>query len=287
MTQISKPAHVQFQELTDRAIKEGWGFHEQIVKAAGLMCRLGVDPEVASEMMEKAGGDVTRRSMEPGEVRRVVNWIYQGDHDYRPYDKPKTGVKVEQTLIDELSQGGSIKKMMAASEPIPPTTKDILIELYDESALLHLSPHHCQPKDVKTRKQWTDGDLEDRQFMCPAHLKSVELGRCKANVDYRHFIVYESDRDGLAFNWDAQAGIIKRLSKELPLKLVCWSGNKSLHSWFDCSTRRKDLVQNFITLCVQLGADPACLRPAQLVRTPWQIRTSNNETQKVIYYGNN
>ena len=123
MTQISKPAHVQFQELTDRAIKEGWGFHEQIVKAAGLMCRLGVDPEVASEMMEKAGGDVTRRSMEPGEVRRVVNWIYQGDHDYRPYDKPKTSVKVEQTLIDELSQGGSIKKMMAASEPIPPTTK--------------------------------------------------------------------------------------------------------------------------------------------------------------------
>ena len=286
MARISKAAHLQFGELLDRANKEGWGFHEQIVKAAGLMCRLGVDPEVASEMMEKAGEDVSRRKLEPGEVRRVVNWIYKSENDYRPYDSPKTGVKVEQALIDEFSRKGSIDKLMHASDTIPPTAKDVLTDLYDDSALLHLSAHHCQAKDVKSCKQWIEGDLTDRQYICPAHLKTIEMGRCKANVDYRHYIVYESDRPGLANNWDAQAGMIARLSKELPLKLVCWSGNKSLHSWFDCSTRRKDQVKNFITLCVQLGADPACLRPSQLVRLPWGIRQSNNKTQKVIYYAN-
>lgn len=286
MAKLGKPAHLQFLELLSRAEKEGWGFHEQIVKAAGLMKRLGVNPELASEMMETAGEKVTRRRMEPGEVRRVVNWIYSGEAEVRPYDNPKAGVKVEQKLIDEFSKGGSIEHLKAASGPIPQTAKDILEELYDEAALLHLSAHHCQPRDVKTRKQWTDGDLSDRQYICPAHLKSIELGRCKANVDYRHWIVYESDRVGLAGNWNAQAGVIKRLSRELPLKLVTWSGNVSLHSWFDCRTRRKDHVQDFISLCVQLGADPACLRPAQLVRLPWGIRSSNQKIQKVIYYAN-
>ena len=187
-------------------------------------------------------------------------------------------------MIDEFSKSGSIKALKDSSDKIPPTTGEILSDLYESDALLHLSPHPCQAREIKSRDEWVAGDLEDRQYICPAHLKSREMGRTKENVLYRHFIVYESDRDGLANNWDAQAGMIKRLSKDLPLKLVCWSGNKSLHSWFDCSTRRKDHVQNFISLCVQLGADPACLRPAQLVRLPWGIRSSNQKIQKVIYY---
>lgn len=286
MAKLGKYAHEQFHELFVKAEKENWGYHEQIVKSAGLMKRLGVDPEVAADMMEAAGESVTRRNLEPGEVRRVVNWIYKDDGEVRPYDSPKHGAKVEPKLIKEFSSSGCIETLKSASDSIPQTSKEILSELYEESALLHLSAHHCQPKDVKTRKQWTDGDLSDRQYICPSHLKCVEMGRCKANVDYRHFIVYESDRDGLAGQWDAQAGVIARLAKELPLKLVTWSGNVSLHSWFDCRTRRKDQVKDFITLCVQLGADPACLRPAQLVRLPWGLRTSNQKIQKVIYYAN-
>jgi hypothetical protein len=112
------------------------------------------------------------------------------------------------------------------------------------------------------------------------------MGRCNANVDFRHYIVWESDREGLASNWDAQAGIITKLAESLPLKMVCFSGNKSLHAWYDCSTRRKDWVQDFLTLCVQVGADQATLRVAQLVRMPWGIRADNGRTQKPIYYDN-
>jgi hypothetical protein len=141
-----------------------------------------------------------------------------------------------------------------------------------------------------TVKEWVEQDLREMQYICPAHLKCRELGRCLDNVDFRRYLVYESDREGLAGNWDGQAGCIDRLSKDMPLKMVVFSGGKSLHAWFDISTRRKDQVQNFIGLCIQLGADPAALRPAQLVRMPGGIRREagqlQTKEQKVIYYDN-
>ena len=153
-----------------------------------------------------------------------------------------------------------------------------------------MTPHWSQPKEVKSVAEWTQENLNDMQFICPAHLKCREMGRCIDKVEHRHFLVYESDRDGLASNWDGQAGCIDRLSKDMRLKMVVYSGGKSLHAWFDISTRRKDQVQNFLGLCIQLGADPAALRPAQLVRMPWGIRKEAGEIktkkQKVIFYDN-
>lgn len=284
MARLGKSAPARFTALYEKAAKEGWGYHEQMLKAASLMKDLGVEPGDAIQMMEKAGDEVTRRRQEPGEIRRVVGFVYQNEYTPKPYDTPKHGVKAQPGLIQEFARNGSIKRLMGQSQTIPQTMGEVLAKLYEPTALLHLSPHHCQPQDVKSCKEWIQSDLTDRQYICPAHLKSREVGRRNDNVMHRHYIVYESDRDGLAGNWDAQAGIIERLAQDLPLRLCVASGNQSIHSWFDCTTRRKDQVKDFITKCVELGADPACLRPAQLVRAPWGVRTSNGKTQKVIYY---
>jgi hypothetical protein len=286
MAKLGEPIHRRFVALLERATKEGWGYHECIIHAARLCKLAGVDPEYASELMEEAGNNVERRPQQPGEVRRVVNWIYSNEAEFRAYEIPKEGAKVEPKLITEFAKGGSIKDLMNRSTPIPQTAPDVLRELYEPDSLLHLSPHHCQPRDVKSCSEWCEGDLSDRQYICPAHLKSRDMGRCNANVDFRHYIVWESDREGLASNWDAQSGVISKLAESLPLKMVCFSGNKSLHAWYDCSTHRKDWVQDFLTLCVQVGADQATLRVAQLVRMPWGIRADNGRTQKPIFYDN-
>jgi len=286
MAVLGEPIHRRFVALLERATKEGWGYHEQMIAAARLCKNAGVDPEYASELMEKAGDDVSRRSQAPGEVRRVVNFIYGSEYEFRPHEMPKVGAKVEPAIISEYTKGGSIQELQNASGPIPQTGREVLSELYSGDDLLHLSPHPCQARDIRSCQEWCDSDLADQQFICPATLKTREMGRTKENVDLRHFIVWESDRDGLASNWDAQAGIIMNLAKSIPLKMVCFSGNKSLHAWFDISTRRKDLVQDFITLCVQVGADPMTLRKAQLVRMPWGVRSDNGKTQKTIYYAN-
>jgi len=284
MARLGKPATTRFAALYDKAVKEGWGYHEQMLKAASLMKELGVEPKDAIDMMEKAGEEVSRRRQQPGEIARVVGFVYQNEFTPRPYDIPKHGVKAQPKLINEFSRNGSIERLMARSQTIPQTMGEVLSKLYEPNALLHLSPHHCLPQDVKSCEEWVSGDLTDRQYICPAHLKTRAVGRRNDNVLHRHVIVYESDRDGLAGNWNAQAGIIERLAQDLPLRLCVASGNQSIHSWFDCSTRRKDQVKDFITKCVELGADPACLRPAQLVRAPWGVRTSNGKIQKVIYY---
>lgn len=285
MARLGKPAHKAFADLLAKAEKEGWGYHDMIVRAARLMANLGVPPEDAIDLMEQAAEKVTRRPLGKGEVHNAVGYVYQNQGTIRPYDQAKTGTRVQPALIEEFASKGSVKDLRELSDPIPKDACEILSDLYSPDSLLHLSPHHCQPRDIKTCEEWIKDGVSDRQYICPAHLKDRELGRCQANVLYRHYIVYESDRPGLGGEWDRQAGIIARLKQSLPLRLVVWSGNKSLHSWFDCSTRRKDQVQDFISLCVQLGADPACLRPAQLVRMPFGIRSDNQKLQKVIYYG--
>ena len=289
MAKLIKNPHKLFLKLAQKAEAEGKGFNEQIGMAAWAMRELNVPPQQAVEMIVDAAKTVTRRQPGKGEIERWVNKVYQTNATLRPYDQPKTGIKVEQRLIDEFSSKGSIRKIMDRSQPIPSDPSEILSQFYRPDALLHLSPSKFEPKDVMTCSEWLEQDLSAKQFICPAELKCKEMGRCLENVDFRNFLVYESDRPGLAGNWDAQAGCIERLSQDMPLKLIVYSGNKSLHAWYDISTRRKDQVQDFIGTCIKLGADQASMRPAQLVRMPWGIRREfqkKPKTQKVIFYDN-
>lgn len=289
MAKLTPDPYKLFAKLVEKAKAEGKGYNDQIGMAAWAMKQLNVPPQQAVEMIRAASQTVTRREPGRGEIERWVNKVYQSQATLRPYDQPKTGIRVEQKLIDEFASKGSINRLRERSARIPLEPKEILANLYEPDTLLHLTPHWGQPKDVKTCAEWITSDLSEKQFICPAHLKSRELGRCIDNVMHRHFLVYESDRPGLASNWDGQAGCIERLMKDMPLRLIVWSGSKSLHAWFDISTRRKDHVQDFIGTCIKLGADPAALRPAQLVRMPYGIRKEYGKqpkNQKVIFYDN-
>ena len=290
MAKLNNRPYQLFAKMAQKAKAEGKGYNEMLGMAAWAMKELNVPPQQAVKMIRIASHTVTRREPGNGEIERWVNKVYQPSAIMRPYDQPKNGIKVEQLLIDEFSRKGSIDRLRKQSKRIPTDPAKILSEFYEPSALLHLTPHWAQPKDVMSCEEWIEQDLSDKQFICPAHLKSKDLGRCLDNVLHRRFLVYESDRDGLAGNWDGQAGCIDRLAKDMPLRQVVFSGGKSLHGWFDISTRRKDQVQDFIGLCIQLGADTAALRPAQLVRMPLGLRRDAGKkptTQKVLFYNAN
>lgn len=287
MAKLTPNPHKLFAKLVEKAKAEGKGYNEMFGMAAWAMKELNVPPEQAIEMITKASESVTRREPGKGEIHRWVNKVYQPEAQLKPYDQPKQGVRVEQKLIDEFASKGSLERIRNRSLRIPSEPEQILSSLYQGNTLLHLTPHWAQPKEVKTCEEWIKSDLSQIQYICPAALKSKDMGRCIANVMHRHYLVYESDRPGLASNWDAQAGCIERLMKDMPLRLIVWSGGKSLHAWFDISTRRKDHVQNFLGTCIKLGADPAALRPAQLVRMPYGIRLESNKSpkiQKVLFY---
>jgi hypothetical protein len=140
-------------------------------------------------------------------------------------------------------------------------------------------------RDVKPRADWVNDGLDPYQYICPNPLKGLDRGRCLDNILSRKFVVFESDHPNIAGNWDIQAGLIDRLAKDMPLRMIVWSGNKSLHAWFQVEGREERKVYKFLNLATMLGADSASLRPSQLVRMPWGKRTDNNKVQKVIYYG--
>ena len=274
----------RFSALLKRAEAEGMGFHDMMVRAAAVMKRLGKTPEEAIELMHEAAEKVTRRQPATGEIERAVNYCYQNSSvgTGREWEKPSDRVKVNRTLIAEFASKGSIEKLREKSGPIPPDARTILKDLYGENDLLYLAPDLYRG-EVKSRSEWVATSMSEAQFLCPSTLKDRDGGRMAENVDLRKYVVFETDN--LPKDWDGQAGLIERLAEELPLRMVVWSGNKSLHATFQATTPLKDKIQKFYDLAVALGADRAVFRPAQLVRMPWGQRQDNAKVQKVIYYG--
>lgn len=275
--------HDKLTRLLDGLDKNGYGYHVSIVKSAGILKSCNVSPEKAVDMMYKASEKVTRRELEPGEIERAVNYTYQAtDETTKRYVRPKK--KVSNELINEFGCRGDIDDLRSRSDSIP-NQAEILANLYADETLLHLCKEVFNGRDVKACEDWIKDGLEPYQYLCPNPLKGHDRGRCLDNILSRKFVVFESDLPNIAGNWDTQAGLIDRLAKDMPLRMVVWSGNKSLHAWFQVENKDERKVYKFLNLATMLGADPASLRPSQLVRMPWGKRTDNNKIQKVIYYG--
>jgi hypothetical protein len=272
----------RFSALLKRAEDEGMNYHDMFVLAASAMKRLGRPPEEAIEIMNEAADKVSRRQPATGEIERAVNFIYQSDVGTgRQWERPSDRVKINRNLIAEFASKGNISELQGRSGPIPTDTKTILNDLYGKDELLHLAPDIYRG-DVKSQSEWLSDGVDEMQFICPANFKDRKGGRLAENVDYRKYVVFETD--DLPNDWDGQAGLLERLAQVMPLRMVVWSGGKSLHGWYSIETRLKDKVQKFYDLAVQLGGDKAVLRPAQLVRVPNGIRQENGKVQKTIYY---
>ena len=271
-------------ELLDKLDKEGTGYHLTIMKTARIMKHCNFKPEETAEMMYNASEKVDRRDLQPNEIENAVNYVYDNESE----EIPRVGVKkpeVKRHLINEFGTSGDIDDLRSRSQEIPDLPGSILMDLYEPGTLLHLSEEVFNGREVKTVGQWIDQGLDKVQYLTPNPLKKTDRGRCLDNILSRHYIVFESDMEGVAGNWDVQAGLIDRLARSMPLKMVVWSGNKSLHAWYDCRGYPDTSVYKFLNLAINLGADKSSLRPSQLVRMPWGKRTDNNKTQKVIYYG--
>ena len=96
----------------------------------------------------------------------------------------------------------------------------------DEYLFLHETLGHGP---IMTCDEWCQQDLSKMQFICQSILRDPNAGRNNANVEKQRWYCFETD--DLPKLWDEQAGLIVRLSQELPLKMVVFSGSKSLHAF--------------------------------------------------------
>jgi hypothetical protein len=99
-----------------------------------------------------------------------------------------------------------------------------------------------------------------------------------ANTGPLTYQVVEFDRGTL----DEQAKIHLHLLHFAKLRLVVFSGNKSLHGWYDVRSMGPEEITRFRRYVAALGADKATFTPCQLVRTP-NARRDNGAIQTVLF----
>lgn len=104
----------------------------------------------------------------------------------------------------------------------------------------------------------------------------------KDNTGERHYLVIEFDKADLSY----QARACSYLRKFLPLAMIVFSGNKSLHLWFSVKKQDPQYVEDFFNLASCLGADPAMWQRWQFARMPNVMRNDHkvrDSLQKVYF----
>ena len=88
----------------------------------------------------------------------------------------------------------------------------------------------------------------------------------------------------LAIMHTCMASVLRFFHEEIrPLVMVMYSGNNSLHGWFQAYDDEY-YNRRFFETAVMLGADPALEKPEQPARTPNAIRRNTGKKQEVYWF---
>ena len=162
---------------------------------------------------------------------------------------------------------------------------DVLDRFFGDDALLCLGQ---SPSSTFTQQRaHFRGFEQELPYMVPNAMSAPrgltkdgrDSNRCLANAGPRKRLVVEYDFGTL----DEQAALHLHLrDKNLPLKMVVFSGSKSLHGWFDVTGCSDEQIALTCRYAAYLGADTATFSPIQLVRTP-NARRDEQTLQAVQY----
>lgn len=244
--------------------------------------------ELLADAVRGCGRPVPMREIQDA-VRQSASCAWQPSCETGTYSTPAPKPAPVADIAERAAKTGMNAVDLFELSPVrleecPPS--QILPMLYPPDALLCLGR---AANDFQTRplNEWlTCGDLTDYCLIVPSPMSSVwgttkdgkQSQRCLSNCGPRRWLCAEFDSGDA----DSQASRLWFLASSFKLKLVCWSGSKSLHGWFDA----KDTdIDAFYAIAVSLNADPATQSPCQLVRMPNAIRDNGNR-QGVLFFDN-
>ena len=188
---------------------------------------------------------------------------------------------------------------------LPGTTEDFLRKLYHPHDLICLA---VDLSNAQTKKldDWLAGGKLSYNYMVANPMRSLsgitlsgkQSPRSKDNAGECRWIVVEFDfrKDNeadarliaeLAENGkcvlDLGAALHCHLQTFLPLAMVVFSGNTSLHGWYDARAITVGEADKFREYAKTLKADSATFGPCQLVRVPWGFHKNGNQ-QCLCYF---
>lgn len=137
--------------------------------------------------------------------------------------------------------------------------------------------------------------LPNLQFIVPSpalgyHAKNKQgqnSARCLNNIADRWYLVIEFDDDTLSLDDQARlhanihGNMLNESDGAAGLVMLVYSGNKSLHGWYDVYGFDCRPVFNY---ACQLGADPHTWVRCQYVRIPGGVNKKTSKVQSLVYF---
>lgn len=105
--------------------------------------------------------------------------------------------------------------------------------------------------------------------------------RCLNNTGERWNLVIEFDH---LPSQDDQIRLHYELAKLRTLRMLVFSGNESVHGWYDVYRKPEKENKKFMKEATRLGADPMTWIRCQYVRFPGGVNSKTRKEQKILYY---
>lgn len=273
------PSHVYAALLRPPKLHDS---QSELFRMSGHLLRAGFDEGERGLILQSWFRGYYRRISDREFERAVTRVANESQAARKNWPEPDRRRIAKLTVFAD----GSLDTLKALSAPHPEAmaTGAIIDRLFAPNSLL------CMASGLSS------AETEDRsyfrcreghhQFVVP-NAMSAKHGmntdgrisrRCLANTGPLTYQVVEFDNGTL----DEQAKIHLHLAGMAKLCLVVFSGNKSLHGWYDVRSMGPEGVTRFRRYVAALGADKATFTPCQLVRTP-NARRDNGAIQTAVF----
>ena len=180
---------------------------------------------------------------------------------------------------------GQLESSSPVKEPWELETGDVLDRFFGDQDILCMgTTASCW---VTKPRSWFRGKEHSYQFVVPNPLSALSglkndgtpSSRCNSNAGPWLTQVIEFDTGTL----DEQAKIhLKLQASGATLRMVVFSGGKSLHGWYDVRGWPPEKLREFRWYASVLGADDATFPACQFVRAP-NARRENGQIQHVLF----
>ncbi len=125
--------------------------------------------------------------------------------------------------------------------------------------------------------EWLEQGQHPGTRVAPATFKPGSFSRSKDAVAAHRLFVVESD----TLTIRQQCAVIQFVRRFFELRAIVYSGNKSLHAYFDRVPG--EALSELETILPNLGVDPAGFRPAQPFRLPGVFHAETNRGVDLLY----
>lgn len=137
------------------------------------------------------------------------------------------------------------------------------------------APHNA--RNFRTVSEWLTSSTCPGPRIAPAAFKTGSYSRTKEDVEAHRLFVVEHDKLGIR----EQCALIKYTRQWCRLRAVIFTGNKSLHAWFDVPAPK--VLERLRVMLPAWGVDPAGFRPTQPFRMPGTIHEKSGRHSDLLF----